>query len=69
MTGKKFLDFISRAAPGGVVHSDDGVTIEISSNGTSSTVPDEALERVLFKRFNEMHPQDSNAASETKASE
>jgi hypothetical protein len=51
------------------VHSDDGVRIETSSNGTSSTVSDKALERVLFKRFNEMYSQEPQAASEAEASE
>jgi hypothetical protein len=39
--------------PGGVVRSNSGTTIDVSSNGTTS-VPAKDLEKIVFDRFREM---------------
>ncbi len=54
----KFRDFFQGVLPGGVVRSDSGVAINVSANGTS-TVAAKELEKVIFKRFNEMKTTDS----------
>jgi hypothetical protein len=53
----KFMDFFQGVLPGGVVRSDSGTAINVSSNGTS-TVPAKELEKVIFKRFGEMKVTD-----------
>jgi hypothetical protein len=53
----KFVDFFQGILPGGVVRSDAGTAINISSNGTS-TVPAKELEKVIFRRFGEMKVAD-----------
>ena len=50
----KIGEWLGSAAPGGVVHTDSGVTLHVSSNGTTS-VPASSLEAIVFKRFEEMH--------------
>jgi hypothetical protein len=50
---RKILDHVYGVLPGGVVHSNSGTTIEVSSNGTSMVGAKE-LEKVLFKRYREM---------------
>ena len=56
-TSAKFKDFFNGVTPGGVVRSNSGATINVSSNGTS-TVPARELEQIIFKRFDEMTLQD-----------
>jgi hypothetical protein len=51
---RKILDHVYGVLPGGVVHSNSGTAIEVSSNGTSKVGAKE-LEKVLFKRFREMN--------------
>jgi hypothetical protein len=64
MSGKYtiFGNVFHSLLPGGVVRSDAGTVINVSSNGTS-TIPAQELEKVIFKRFDEMKLIDPSAAN------
>ena len=51
---------VDAVKPGGMERSTLGTSIKVSANGTS-TVPTSDLERIIFKRFEEMKSLGSRA--------
>lgn len=55
MVGAKIRDFIRRFTHDGIERSKHRLSVDVSSNGTSTVVSSKELEDVLFRRFEEMH--------------
>lgn len=61
---RKFAEqLVGAVKPGGVEHSTSGASINVSSNGTS-TVSASALEKIVFKRFEDMKFRKQHNAEE-----
>jgi hypothetical protein len=58
---------VGAVKPGGVERSTLGTSINVSSNGTS-TIPARDLERIVFKRFEDMRFRERRIAKESAPS-